>query len=191
MATEPNAIKTMKKYYSDRLHVESNENLMAELLGGNHRSAIITVASLCDSILEYRIFAALPGLEGCTEKEFDDAFRHDSGMGTFSARINLAFYMQLIDGTTRGQLNDIRQIRNAVAHTSRRVTFDDEPLRNAARRILHPTGMHRLLEDTSEGYLRSYIAEALLVRSIVEYGRDEGIARLREGYLASRGESPI
>lgn len=191
MVNEPNSITTLKEFYGDRLHVENRANLEAELLQGNDRSAIITIAALCDSCLEARIGFALPGLANCTKKQFDDAFRHDGGLGTFSARIAVAFYMNLIDKTTKGQLTDIRHIRNAVAHTSRRVTFDDEQLRNAVRRVLHPTGMHKLLNDTSEGFLRSFIAEGMLVRQIVHYGREKGIEMVRKGYVDAGATSPI
>ena len=191
MITEPSSIATLKAFYSDRLHVEDKENLYAELMEGNDRSAIITIAAICDTGLEARIAQALPGLENGTKKDFDDAFRHDGPLGSFSARINLAFYLGLIDKTTKSQLTDIRHIRNAVAHTKRRVTFDHVQLRKAALRVLHPTGMHKLLNNTSEGYLRSYIAEGMFVWNAIQSGREEAIVIVRKGYVDAGRDPPF
>jgi hypothetical protein len=191
MSTEPSSIVSLKAFYGDRLHTEDKESLRAELMDGNDRSAIITMAAICDSGLEARIAFALPGLKKAEKKEFNDAFRHDGALGSFSSRISMAFYMGLIDDVTRKQLSDVRHIRNSVAHTSRRVTFDHVQLRNATLRVLHPTGMHKLLNDSSEGYLRSFIAETMLLWLIILHGRKEGIESCRAGYVESGGKAPF
>ena len=191
MVTEPNSIATMKEFYGDRLHVSNEADLQAELMEGNDRSTIITIAAICDSALEARIAQSLPGLKGGSKKDADDAFRHDGGLGTFSAKISVAFYMGLIDERTRKQLTDLRHIRNAVAHTRRRVSLADPQLRNAVKRILHPVGMYRLLNDTPDGYLRTFIVEGLLLSNIVDKGREEAVAKQRAVFVDAGRPDPF
>ena len=191
MVTEPNSIQTLKEFYGDRLHVDDQATLHVELMNGNDRSAIITVAAICDSGLEARIAFELPGLKKASKKEVDDAFRHDGALGSFSSRISLAFYMNLIDETTRKQLTDMRHIRNAVAHTKRRVTLADVQLQNAVLRLLHPTGMYKLLDDTPEGFLRSFIAEGILLCTVIHLGRDEGIEKHRSTFTEAGIPAPF
>src|SRR3954468_14469130 len=104
MANEPNSIKTMKAYYFDRLYVRDQESLKEELLAGNDRALIITLASFAETAIELLIGQHLPALKDAEEKDWNDAFRHDGPLGTFSACIDMAFYLGLIDKRQRDQL---------------------------------------------------------------------------------------
>lgn len=191
MPNEPSSHTRMKRFYSDRLHSPDRDDIMAELAGGNDRSAIITLASLADGALESLLVRNLPGLKEADQKNIETAFRHDGGLGTFSARIDMAFYLQLIDATLKDQLTDLRAMRNAVAHTKRRVTFEHDELRNVAKRILSPKGKFNLLSDTTEGIRNSFIAEAMLIYTSLVWGRDEAIRRARDRCSGSGGEPPF
>jgi hypothetical protein len=182
MPNEPTSITTMKRYYSDGLHVPDRPALMSELIEGNDRSLIITLASLAESMIETLIGRNLPALEDCTEKEFNYAFRHDGPLGTFSACIDMAFYLELIDSNTRDQLHDLRDMRNAVAHTRRRVTLEDYQLSNVARRLFKPKGMFELLDETHDGFRRTLVAEGLLICTTLTFGREKAIKMCRESY---------
>jgi hypothetical protein len=184
MANEPNSITTMKKYYNDRLHVDVHGDVQAEMFGGNDRSTIITLASHAESHLETQIGLCLPHLRKGEEKDWTETFRHDGPLGTFSACINMAFYLTMIDQTLRDQLHDLRDMRNAVAHTTRRVTFEDVELQNVAKRLIAPKGMFKLLENTADGVRRTFIAEAMLISSILIYGREAAIQRCRDSFTA-------
>lgn len=187
MTQEPNSITKLKKFYGDRLHVPEPEALHAELLGGNDRSAVITIASNADAALEFKIAMSLPGLkQEATEKDFDICFRHEGPLGTFSARIDMAFYLGLIDQTLREQLHDLRAMRNAVAHTRRRVTFDDAALQNVAKRLFAPKGCFKLLNNDTDGIRRTFLAEGMFICNIIGDGREEATRKLRESY-ASKG----
>lgn len=189
MTDEPNSIATMRKFYNDRLHVDAPDSLQSELMGGNDRSAIITLASHAESFLESMIGLSLPHLRKADEKEWNLTFRHEGPLGTFSACIDMAFYMTLIDPTLREQLHALRDMRNAVAHTKRRVSFDDVQLQNAAKRLIAPKGTFTLLHDGPDGIRRTFIAECLFINSILVFGREVAIARVRQSFL-DRGDAP-
>jgi hypothetical protein len=192
MTAEPNSITTLKKFYGDRLHVADRQSLIAEIMGGNDRSAVITVASHADAALEFLIVTNLPGLpRDATEKDVDHVFRHEGPLGTFSARIDLAFYLGLIDAQLRETLHDLRAMRNAVAHTKRRVTFEDAALQNVAKRLLAPNGYHKLSENSVDGIRRTFLAEGLLIVTILTHGRDEALRLARKGFMEAGREPPF
>ena len=191
MVDEPNSIVTMKKFYNDRLHVGTPDSVQAELLAGNDRSTIITIASHSEVQIENLIALSLPHLQAAGEKEWNLTFRHEGPLGTFSACIDMAFYMTLIDQSLRDQLHTLRDMRNAVAHTKRQVTFEDVELQNVAKRLIAPKGMFKLLADTPDGIRRTFIAEGLLICSMLIYGRELGIAKCRQSFIDQGSPLPF
>lgn len=191
MANEPNSIRTMKAYYSDRLYVRDRDSLMEELLNGNDRSLIITLASYAENAIELLIGQHLPALAKAEKKDWDVAFRHDGPLGTFSACIDMAFLLGLIDERLRGQLDDLRHMRNAVAHTKRAVTFEDQELKNVALRLFAPRGSFKLLNDTREGFRRTLASEGLLITQILNFGRDEAIEMCRKSFVEQGKAAPF
>lgn len=191
MTDEPGSITTMKRYYSDRLHVDTKDVVAQELLGGNDRSTIITVASFCEAGTESLIGQSLPHLREAEKAGWDLVFRPQGPLGTFSACIDMAFYLTLIDQSLRGQLHTLRDMRNAVAHTKRRVTFEDVQLQNVAKRLIAPTGMFPLLVDNADGIRRTFIAEGLLIGSILAFGRDEAIRKSRQSFVDTGRDPPF
>ena len=191
MVDEPNSIVTMKKFYNDRLHVGTPDSVQAELLAGNDRSTIITIASHSEAQIENLIALSLPHLRTADEKEWNLTFRHEGPLGTFSACIDMAFYMTLIDQSLRDQLHTLRDMRNAVAHTKRQVTFEDVELQNVAKRLIAPKGMFKLLADTPDGIRRTFIAEGLLICSMLIYGRELGIAKCRQSFIDQGSPLPF
>ena len=191
MVDEPNSIVTMKKFYNDRLHVGTPDSVQAELLAGNDRSTIITIASHSEAQIENLIALSLPHLRTADEKEWNLTFRHEGPLGTFSACIDMAFYMTLIDQSLRDQLHTLRDMRNAVAHTKRQVTFEDVELQNVAKRLIAPKGMFKLLADTPDGIRRTFIAEGLLICSMLIYGRELGISKCRQTFIDQGSPPPF
>ena len=181
----------MKKFYNDRLHVGTQDSVQAELMGGNDRSAIITIASHSEAQIENLIALSLPHLQSADEKEWNLTFRHEGPLGTFSACIDMAYYMTLIDQSLRDQLHTLRDMRNAVAHTKRQVTFDDVELQNVAKRLIAPKGMFPLLADTPDGIRRTFIAEGLLICSMLIYGRELGISKCRQTFIDQGSAAPF
>lgn len=66
MVNEANSITILKECYGDRLYVEDQADLQAELLEGNDKSAIITIVVMCVSSIEARMGLARPSCQGST-----------------------------------------------------------------------------------------------------------------------------
>ena len=191
MTNDPNSIATMKKFYNDRLYVGDKDSLAEELLGGNDRSTIITIASHAEIHTETLIGFSLPHLRTAEEKDWTLTFRHEGPLGTFSACIDMAFYLTLIDQALRDQLHNLRDMRNAVAHTKRRVTFEDAQLQNVALRLFAPKGQFKLLNDTADGFRRTFIAEGLFISSILVFGREAAVTKSRDSFTKSGLKAPF
>jgi len=191
MTEEPNSLQTLKRYYGDRLIGPDAMSLKSEFSSGNDRSIIISLTAQVESALEYKLAKNFPYLARANQKTYEYGFRFEGPLGPFSHRIELAFYMGLIDEGLRNRLDDLRAIRNAVAHTRRKVTFDDMPLRKAVQRLFHPRGVFKLLSEDTQGYRATFAAECSFLHPTLLNGLDEATKRLRESYIASGQTPPI
>jgi hypothetical protein len=155
---------------------------MDEMVHSNDRSAIVTIAAILDDVITFAVGSKLPGLGEATKEEFEYAFRHEGPLGAFSSRIDMAFYLGAIGDTVRQQLHTIRHMRNSVAHTGRKVSFNDPALATVAKRVLPPTGLFKLLNDTPEGFRRSLVSEGLFLQAVILRGRETVIEELQAAY---------
>jgi DNA-binding MltR family transcriptional regulator len=59
-----------------------------------------------------------------SEKELAELFDGTAPLSTFSAKIKIAYAMGIIGKLTRHDLEKLREIRNAFAHSIRHLSFD-------------------------------------------------------------------
>ncbi len=175
MGKESNAVQSLRRFYKDRLVLVDKADLQAELTGASDRSVIITLGAFLDDVLTVLIAKNIR--RQSTKAEFDDAFRFEGPLGSFSARIEIAYLFKLIDETIRGQLGDIREARNACAHSKRPINFSTPELANVCKRILHPKGAFRLRGETPLDLKKAFTAECLFLHGVLQWGRDEATRR--------------
>lgn len=185
MFNTPKSVKSLRAYYKDRLAAVSDAQLMAELNGESDRAAVILASSILDDVLTFRLCKSF--WFSPDEQQFNHAFRSEGPLGTFSARIELAFLFGFIDELTRSQLDDIREMRNACAHSHRPIDFSVLELANVAKRLFHPRGVATLNEHTRAGIKGAFIMEfAILYHILLEGSRKAGIAKV----LPDLGQPP-
>ena len=80
---------------------------------------------LLDVALTQNLLARMWTNNGAAE---DELTGNDGPLGSFSRKIRLGEAMRLYGPKTRRQLDTIRSIRNAFAHTHRAITFDTAPV---------------------------------------------------------------
>lgn len=68
------------------------------------------------------------------EQLFD---RDNSPLGTFSAKIKIAYALGIISKNERDELDRIRHIRNAFAHTQRPITFETTEIRQMCDYLIY------------------------------------------------------
>ena len=63
-------------------------------------------------------------------KVVNNLFEYSGPLGTFSARIDLAFAMGLLDGNTHRELHLVRKIRNEFGHQHEPLSFATDAIKN-------------------------------------------------------------
>ncbi len=126
--------------------------IMTDIEHMDNRAAALVLASLIDNLLEFAIKFRFVPLKG---DDFDKLFRNPTApLASFSAKITLAHALGLCDEVMRRQLDIMRSVRNAFAHTIMPVTFDD-PLIAAECYRLDPVRLidipYQPVEDSPKG----------------------------------------
>lgn len=184
----PNAIKTLRAYWKQRT-LPDPSSFLDEIEGESDRAAIILISALLDDVLTYALVDAFA--IKASEKELEHYFRVEGPLGSFSAKIEIAYLFGLIELSTMDQLNSIREMRNACAHTKHNITFELMELANVAKRIFHPTG-EVIIKNHSPATIRAALMhEAMIIICIVREGsRAKGREAAQKMYAASRLPSP-
>ena len=91
----------------------------------------MVAAAWLDDALEACIRAAFRPDQGMA----DELFRPDGPLGSFSARIKLAYLLDLIEPTARKDLDCIRRIRNDFAHGRGDLRFTTPSVRDRCRQL--------------------------------------------------------
>jgi hypothetical protein len=175
----PGSVKTLRDYYKEPIGSIDFDKLHEELNNESDRAKIILLSSILDDMLTYR-------MEHCininlTEKQWEYIFRFEGPMGTFSSKIEIAYVFGCIDIKTAKQLNTMREMRNACAHSKYTLSFDAPELANVAKHLFKPIGVFSPKEDTAQGIRDAFIAEMpILFRTLVTGSREDAIAWARK-----------
>jgi len=112
---------------------EEFERYWAEVNSGNDRSAcLVSTTAIGHIIVELmqKYFIEL------TKDEHDKLFfERNSTLGTFAQRIDIAFALGFISRSERDDLNIIRRIRNAFAHSVANISFDNKLVADECRKL--------------------------------------------------------
>lgn len=96
------------------------------------RAAVIVGASQMDVELEKLIQKALRP----SDEKDDELFENDRGLGTFSAKINMAYRLGLIDKDFKRALHVFRKIRNGFSHQVHGCDLHQQPYSNWLREVV-------------------------------------------------------
>ena len=173
----PRCVDTLRKSYKNRLKVPDKYSLQGELAGESDRSTVILMSALLEDALTLRIAQHL--CFSPTEREFNDIFHFDGPLGTFSARMKIAFYFGFIEDATYEQLNLIREMRNACAHSKHQLKFTDEVLGNVTKRLFQPLGFIPAVAADTE-IKGAFIAEGTFIfQALVEGSREKAAETMK------------
>src|SRR5262245_57015075 len=118
MASEPAYVRAFKDMIRDGLTEAHGPEMLSEFYSENDRSTIILTASIVDQAISASIQTQLLN-HGAVRDMFDP----DGALGTFSAKISLAFGMRIYGKKTKHDLDLIRLLRNGCAHSEMPIRF--------------------------------------------------------------------
>lgn len=183
MFETPGAVKTLRAYWKDKIALPDPVKLAEELHGESDRALVILVATILDDALTGLLTERL--VFRPDKKQSDHIFRYEGPLGSFSARTEIAYLFGFIDEITFGQLNDIREMRNACAHSKQPLSFETPELANVARRTLK-SGILPLPTETRADIRLSFTTEFIVLFQILIHGsREKGIAEIKPHLLAA------
>ena len=96
--------------------------------------------------LEDRLIVALSRhMRSLSQSDHDFLFRGDAPFASFSAKIRLGYALSIFGRSTRNDLDTIREIRNAFAHSTRPLDFS-RPVVAACCNLLRACERHPVLQ---------------------------------------------
>ncbi len=111
--------------------VQSLRKAVARFTKQGDRGTALVAAAWLDDALEARLRAAFRPDKAVA----DGLFRPDGPLGSFAARINLGYLLDLIEPTARKDLDRIRGIRNDFAHGRHDLRFATPSVRDRCREL--------------------------------------------------------
>jgi hypothetical protein len=114
-----------------------------EAMGASDRASALLFTSHVDTLLLSLITNELPRDE---DEVMDELTSQGASLSTFSNKITLAYALGIISGKTRRELNVIRKIRNAFAHSVLSLDFSEPAIKQMCM-ALDVDRMHHYLND--------------------------------------------
>lgn len=188
MTDDPKSVKTAKRHYLNNDAALDQTALGDDLVTTSDRAAVITIAALLDTALAR---ATTLKMHITSDAEYFRAFENGGPLSTFSARIDMAYWLKVIDQDTREQLHTVRELRNICAHSRLPISLNEPRLVAVARRVVHPRGLFKVIPDDPQGVRKALVSEALHLHGVILMGRDEALKATRESFTRHGVESPV
>jgi hypothetical protein len=161
MSNTANSIKSLRKYYKDRHASIDPQHLFAELTGESDRAVVILLSSVLDDMLAHLLRANLSFSPD--QPQMEHIFRFEGPLGTFSARAEIAYLFGLIDEATKEQLDVLREMRNACAHSKQKIDFGISELAAVAKRLVRQHRGPPLKLDTRKQIREAFTVECVFI----------------------------
>lgn len=181
---EPGSYTSLKEYYNVRARDIEPAEVVKTFRGESDRSLVVVLASLLEDNLTEQIRDRLRPMERREEKDLR-LYHPDGPIGSFSVKTNVAYAMQIIDATTRSDLQDLREMRNACAHSFKPINFSTPQLYSVMLRMFQPEREPLIIRPTEKTphwkRRHLFMLQALSLMLIISHGgREEAKAFLRE-----------
>jgi len=151
VTSEPGSILTLKRMMRDTPGSDEIKAILADLFSEkNDQAFAVTIAAILDGVVERTVRKKLVCLNKREEKELFDG---TGPLATFSARIRIGYALGLFDRFIRDDLETIREIRNAFAHTKKVISFDSAEVSTVCTRLILAENVEKQLRTPPGGPL--------------------------------------
>ena len=178
MSSDPVYLRNLKRYA--RAHISTLEEIPAQLAEfglESDRGAIILAATNVEDSLELAITEKMPSLSHDKEA-FAAVFGADGTLSTYFDKTLIAYALGLIDKKDRKNIDLIRQIRNACAHSRKPLSLAMPVLADAIKAAVSPE-LFGLRKDDEPFTLRiAFVLHCAAVSDYVLTGQRKGITQM-------------
>jgi hypothetical protein len=150
----------------DSKHAQTLGESILALGRQGHASIVMMLTSTIEYDLERCLLLAFRPLNKELKNRLFGAY---GPVGTFAAKIDIAYALGITTEAIHIELNKMRRIRNAFAHSKRGLSLDTEPVKTMFYSLVRPAGI-------SGTYLEQFVKCGVVI--------DDHL----EAYLVSKGE---
>ncbi len=118
----------LKSFAENGLLDATGDQFGQMMVDESDRGLVIILVSIIDDVLAAQLEGRMRDL---SSRMRDRIFGFEGPLGTFSSRMKLAYALEVIDYETYQDLDTMRSMRNACAHSRRDISFENEALRKA------------------------------------------------------------
>ena len=167
---DPAAIRKLKAYIAKENH--NVDQIFDGFDKETDRAAIVIAGSIVEDALRSMLEAHMRVTQ--TKTEENEIWGSQGVLGTFSAKIRLAYALRLLDAGARKQLDVLREMRNACAHSQMPIDFDTPQLREVCSGFLQASrAKKRVLPETNKGFRSAFESECMwLATTFLKSGLD-------------------
>lgn len=116
-----------------------NKYIQKELKGTSDRALVLICCAVLDTQLEELLSEFL--IEGY-EKQKKELFTHNGSLGTFSNKIEMAFFCGIISSHEKNIINTMRRIRNKFAHEIEILNLEEQSVKDLCMNLSIPEKMY-------------------------------------------------
>jgi len=154
--TSESAKKALQRHVRKHLNDSEYKSFFGEIAQSKADALIaIRISALIEETLEQTIKASLTH---ATAEVEDQLFGQRGYLRDFAAKAVMAFAAGIIDAATYKNLNTIRAIRNAFAHSARELTFQDSRIHALCAQLEIAGFMDDEFLNSPYGEVRYYVA---------------------------------
>jgi hypothetical protein len=186
VVTQPAYIRNLKAYARRQFgNDEETDGVLADLSDESDRGAVILAATSIEDSLEFTIGSRMRNLESDVPARAE-VFGPNGCVGTFSNKTLIAYAMGIIDHDTRKEIDLVREVRNACAHSRLPISFKTPQLQEAAFIVIGDEFLSHLTSREPDVIRVAFIVSCSMIAKRVITGRRETVAEAISGAIASR-----
>lgn len=133
MTSQPRSFLTLKKLIASSPDTEELVNLISQFMGDKHdRGAALSMVALLDGAMKDAILAVC---NNAVHDKPEYLFGPNAPLRSLSAKIRFSFAFHLCDEAAADDMECLREVRNAFAHTMKPISFEMVEVQNVCNRI--------------------------------------------------------
>lgn len=191
MGDTPKSIAALRAYYRDKTKARDPDALLADLEKESDRALVVILGAVIEDTLTLKLAQKMRPFEGKKGRnDFERMFANNGPLSTFSGKIAMAYALELIDPQTRDELDDIREMRNACAHSFFPISFDLPEMQKVCRRLMgKEDSLLRIDEDADRAaYRLGFQVSAILVFLVIDKGSRDKVWERMQPYIKAAEE---
>ena len=164
-------LRELKKYARQMFGDNDNaQEILADLHAESDRGAFILAATSVEDTLEWVLGARMSVLE-TDETARKEVFGAQGTISTYADKILIAYALGIIDREGRKQIDLVREIRNACAHSRRRLTMDTPTLVDAVKAAIGDDVLNAIKDHEPRTLRLAFISHCAALGAYIATGK--------------------